>query len=149
MSSQSFGLFLQHGFEQRMRHTRFLWTRWILCFPLHGLGFCFRIILETPYFPTSNNPIKTPLHSSKTIWNLKTMFFLIFCQYSRCHLCGNLSHTQILFKSSTVFLFNSLAIIRSLNFDLSVQGFVLCLPHLHESFSFLVAHFLRHHVKVA
>jgi hypothetical protein len=34
------------------------WVRWTLCFPLHALTFCFRVVLRTPRFITGNDPVR-------------------------------------------------------------------------------------------
>jgi hypothetical protein len=42
----------EHGLELRARHAR-----WILCFPVHALAFCFRVVLKAPRVITGNGPI--------------------------------------------------------------------------------------------
>ena len=44
----------KYGLDLRPRNVCFFRPRWILCFPLHALSFCFRVIMKTPRLMTGN-----------------------------------------------------------------------------------------------
>jgi len=122
----------------------FFRPKWILCFPLHALPFCFGLVWRTPRFVTGNASYQTSL-----TWVKDQM---------KCEadISGHVSRSEAPFLRKIFSLSNLplqsvapfpcscsilLLLLSHLLFDLSTPRFVLC-PHLRLSFAFLAAKFL-------
>ena len=76
-------LVIKNRFELRTRNVWFLWARWIFCFQLHTLAFCFWTTVKHLYSSQDQMKFEDDVH-------------LIFCEDSRQYLCTSLSHSQII-----------------------------------------------------
>ena len=134
----------KHGLDLWQRHACSFWPSWILCFPLHALSFCFRVVLKTPRFITDNDPHQTSLHLVKD--RIKYEDDVISGHVSRFEapfLRKIFSFPNLPLQSVALFpySYSILLLLSHLIFDLSAPRFVLC-PHTHLSFAFSAVHFL-------
>jgi hypothetical protein len=124
----------------------FFQLRWILCFPLHALSFCFQVVMKTPRFITSNDPIKTSLHCVKNQMKCEADVSGHMSRFETPFLQQFFSFPNIPLQYVTLFPYSYsilLLLLSYLPFNLSVPRFILC-AYLYLSFAFIAVHFLDH-----